>query len=206
MEAGYGLCLKHLAHALTLDVTPPVRGRLVEIEAAKLACLEWELEEALRKSGWEYRPEAPGAEATAWRRALLKFSGLLDRRSLSVRIGLVAFGLLLGLAATLAPPGAVGGRPLRLILVLPDGRVASVLALLAMAGLLVLAQTLPRPRRRRRGDEEDDLIVWEPPRPSPWLLAALLGLVLLPLGVAAAFLWQSPAPLGGSLATTSGRW
>lgn len=54
-----------------------VHGRLVELEAAKLACLEWELEEALRKSGWEYRPEAPGAEATAWRRALLKFSGSL---------------------------------------------------------------------------------------------------------------------------------
>jgi len=29
----------------------------------------------MRKSAWDYRPEAAGTEATSWRRAIAKFSG-----------------------------------------------------------------------------------------------------------------------------------
>jgi hypothetical protein len=77
VDAGYGLCLKHFVRALGLGPAPAIRKALLDIETAKLARLEWELEEACRKSGWQYRPEARGAETTAWRRALLKFSGSL---------------------------------------------------------------------------------------------------------------------------------
>ena len=54
---------------------PRIRQTLVEGEAAKLARLSWELEEMMRKSAWDYRPEAAGTEATSWRRAIAKFSG-----------------------------------------------------------------------------------------------------------------------------------
>lgn len=77
VSGGYGLCLKHFARAMGLAPAPAVRRALVEIEIARLARLEWELEEAARKVGWESRPEAPGTETTAWRRALAKFSGSL---------------------------------------------------------------------------------------------------------------------------------
>jgi hypothetical protein len=75
IDGGYGLCLKHLARALALDPAPAARRALLEIEGAKLARLQWELEEAMRKVGWEWRPEAAGTEASAWRRAVVKFSG-----------------------------------------------------------------------------------------------------------------------------------
>jgi hypothetical protein len=79
VENGYGLCLKHFSRALALDPVPPVRAALIESEAAKLARLQWELEESLRKVSWTWRPEAKGAEQTAWKRAVLKFSGSLAR-------------------------------------------------------------------------------------------------------------------------------
>jgi len=75
VESGYGLCLKHFSRALTLDPPPEVRAIIIEIENAKLAPLQWELEESLRKVAWNFRPEAKGAEAEAWRRATPRFSG-----------------------------------------------------------------------------------------------------------------------------------
>jgi len=77
VERGYGLCLSHFARALALDPPPEIAAALAGIEAARLACLHWELEEASRKSAWRFRPEQGGAERTAWRRALLRFSGSL---------------------------------------------------------------------------------------------------------------------------------
>lgn len=47
------------------------------MERGKLAVLHWELEEAGRKAAWDARPEAKGREGTAWRRAVLRFSGTL---------------------------------------------------------------------------------------------------------------------------------
>ena len=74
-ERGYGLCLKHFSRAMVLRPPHAVRTILAEVEAARLARLQWELEESLRKDAWMYRPEAPGTEHTAWRRAVHRFSG-----------------------------------------------------------------------------------------------------------------------------------
>ncbi len=77
VERGGGLCVRHFRRALALEPPKTVRRVLIEIEVATLARLEWELEEALRKTGWDCRPEAVGAEESAWRRAVIKFSGSL---------------------------------------------------------------------------------------------------------------------------------
>lgn len=73
---GYGLCLRHFSRALALKPSPEVRTMLTEVLAARLACLQWELEESLRKDAWAFRPEAAGREHTAWRRAVDRFSGI----------------------------------------------------------------------------------------------------------------------------------
>lgn len=75
-DQGYGLCAKHFARALALAPGPAARDALVEVEAAKLDCLAWELQEYLRKRAWAARPEAPGAEQNAPARAVVRFSGL----------------------------------------------------------------------------------------------------------------------------------
>lgn len=74
-ERGYGLCLNHFSCAMALGPPPAVRAILAEVEAARLARLQWELEESLRKDAWMYRPEAAGTEHTVWRRAVQRFSG-----------------------------------------------------------------------------------------------------------------------------------
>lgn len=74
-ERGHGLCLKHCARALVLEPSTAIRESLAEVEAARLAQLEWELKECLRKGAWDYRPEAKGTVQTAWRRALARLSG-----------------------------------------------------------------------------------------------------------------------------------
>jgi hypothetical protein len=77
-ENGYGLCLKHLADALDMQPSNEIAGFLLRVESAKLALLEWELEETMRKTAWTARPEAKGSEQSAWHRALARFSGLPD--------------------------------------------------------------------------------------------------------------------------------
>jgi hypothetical protein len=72
---GYGLCLKHFSRATELKPPPAAGTILAEVEAARLSCLQWELEESQRKDAWSNRPEAPGSEHTAWKRAVLRFSG-----------------------------------------------------------------------------------------------------------------------------------
>lgn len=81
LESGYGLCLKHFSRTLAFHPAPAIRSALVEVEAAKLARLHWELEESLRKVAWNVRPEPKGTEQTAWRRAVLRFSGSLKQRA-----------------------------------------------------------------------------------------------------------------------------
>ncbi len=75
-ENGYGLCLRHLADALDMQPSDEIAGFLIRVESAKLALLEWELEETMRKTAWTARPEIKGSEQSAWRRALARFSGL----------------------------------------------------------------------------------------------------------------------------------
>ena len=77
VESSYGLCLKHFSRALALDPSPEIRRVLIDVETSKLTRLQWELEESLRKGAWNWRPEAIGTEGTAWRRAVLRFSGSL---------------------------------------------------------------------------------------------------------------------------------
>jgi hypothetical protein len=74
-EEGYGLCLKHFSRALFLKPSERVRTILMEGEASKLALLQWELEESMRKDAWMFRPEAAGTERTAWIGAVRRFSG-----------------------------------------------------------------------------------------------------------------------------------
>ncbi|MGP3971893.1 hypothetical protein [Streptomyces sp. 6N223] len=63
-ERAHGICLRH---ALAWDgpLPEPVAGVL----AARLAWLEWEVTEALRKQDWHTRHEAKGAEMAVGRRA-----------------------------------------------------------------------------------------------------------------------------------------
>lgn len=75
---GHGLCVRHFDSALALAPPRDVRAFLVESLSAKVAVLEWELEEAIRKNAWSARPEAPGNEQTAWLRALNRFSGAIS--------------------------------------------------------------------------------------------------------------------------------
>jgi hypothetical protein len=76
-ERGYGLCVRHLAGALAADPPSATRALLTQAADARLATLEWELGETMRKNAWQFRPEQHGAEQTAWRRALLRFAGSL---------------------------------------------------------------------------------------------------------------------------------
>ncbi|MEJ2656055.1 MAG: DUF6062 family protein [Desulfobacterales bacterium] len=75
-ENGYGLCLQHLADALDMQPSKEIGRFLIRVESAKLALLEWELEETMRKTAWTARPEIKGSEQSAWHRALARFSGL----------------------------------------------------------------------------------------------------------------------------------
>ena len=74
-DRGHGLCMPHFSRALTRVPKRELRTLLLRTQSAKLACLAWEVEEARRKAAWFGRPETRGAECTAWRRALGRFSG-----------------------------------------------------------------------------------------------------------------------------------
>jgi hypothetical protein len=74
-ESGYGLCLRHLSRAVALRPLPAIHATLLSVEAAKLAVLDWELDEYLRKTCWGTRPEQAGTEELAWERATRRFSG-----------------------------------------------------------------------------------------------------------------------------------
>jgi hypothetical protein len=74
-QRGYGLCMKHFLRASSSAPNQTVRSLLLRVQSAKLACLEWDLEEARRKDILFARPETPGTERSAWLRALSRFSG-----------------------------------------------------------------------------------------------------------------------------------
>jgi hypothetical protein len=61
-ETGYGLCLKHFVHALSLGPKPAIAEFVVDVHLAKIAQLEWYLGEYLRKRAWSQRPESKGTE------------------------------------------------------------------------------------------------------------------------------------------------
>ena len=68
--------LPHLSRILREDrTTTRICECVIPVERAKLSLLAWEIEESQHKSAWHWRPEAAGDEHTAWRCALLKFSG-----------------------------------------------------------------------------------------------------------------------------------
>jgi hypothetical protein len=79
-QSGHGLCLGHFARALEMQPPAEKAAVLAAVQSARLASLHWELEEAGRKSAWHFRPEGKGAEHTAGRRAMLRFSGSLGAR------------------------------------------------------------------------------------------------------------------------------
>jgi hypothetical protein len=72
---------------------------------------------------------------------------------------------------------------------IPDWLHVAIFGLFTLVTLLVLTLLFPRGLRRRKEDEEEFELVYEGPKPSVWVLVLLLGLTLLPLGVAGYLLW-----------------
>lgn len=70
-EAGHGLCVRHVRR-LASGTAAQVAHRLVD---ARLAVLQWELEEIRRKYAWECRHEPAGPEQDAWLRGLAQIDG-----------------------------------------------------------------------------------------------------------------------------------
>ncbi len=70
-EAGHGLCVRH-ARRLASGAAAQVTGQLVD---ARLAVLQWELEEIRRRYAWECRHEPAGPEHDAWLRGLAQIDG-----------------------------------------------------------------------------------------------------------------------------------
>lgn len=100
-------------------------------------------------------------------------------------------GLIVGVAALL--PAGETRSPVapaaRLIVRLPEPLAAMVMALLTLAALLLFLRLLPRDVRRRRKEDDEIELCYEPPKMSPWLVLALWMLLLAPVGVVAYALW-----------------
>lgn len=73
VAASSGLCVAHVERVLTA-ASPAAAIRLRALELRRLAQLQAELEEIVRKNDYRFRGEAWGAERDAWQRALLKLS------------------------------------------------------------------------------------------------------------------------------------
>lgn len=71
LETDAGLCVPHVAQIVTASDSP-VAARVLQLESAKLAALQAELEEIVRKNDYRFRGEAWGEERNAWKRALDK--------------------------------------------------------------------------------------------------------------------------------------
>ena len=71
VESGSGLCVAH-AEAVMATAKPAAATRLRELELRRLALLQTELEELIRKNDYRFRGETWGAERDAWQRALQK--------------------------------------------------------------------------------------------------------------------------------------
>lgn len=114
-------------------------------------------------------------------------------------------GLILAVAGLVGPRSGIGGRPMRALLHLPDPVLAFLAASAALAVVVLLALLVPRGiRRRRKGDEEFEL-VYEQPKVSPWALAGLWVLLVLPVAVGAYLFWSGAPWLEHALSETAGR-
>ena len=71
MEAGGGLCVAHTDQVSSL-AAPAAAARLRQSEERRLAVLQSELEEIIRKNDYRFRGETWGAERDAWLRAIQK--------------------------------------------------------------------------------------------------------------------------------------
>ncbi len=71
LDANAGLCVSHVEQLLAC-AAPPAAQRLHQREIERLAALQAELEEIVRKNDHQFRGEAWGPEKDAWRRALDK--------------------------------------------------------------------------------------------------------------------------------------
>jgi hypothetical protein len=103
-----------------------------------------------------------------------------------------AAGLALAIAATAEPDqGASGGSiARRLIIELPDWVKVVMLLVLGLAALLLLAQIVRMPQRRRKSEEGFELYR-EPPKFTLADYAMLALLAALPFAMAGAVLWLS---------------
>jgi hypothetical protein len=69
-RADGGLCLPHLRRTLALDPSPAAFAFLQETTRARLAALEGELDEFIRKYDHRFRREEWGEERDSWQRAI----------------------------------------------------------------------------------------------------------------------------------------
>jgi len=105
---------------------------------------------------------------------------------------------MLAFVATVGPPNGpvVGPPPMRLVITLPDWLQMAIFGLFTLVTLLVLALLFPRGLRRRGKKDEDAFeFVHEAPKLSPWVSVLLLGLTLLPLGLAGYLIWVRWTPV-----------
>ena len=104
-----------------------------------------------------------------------------------------------GLAVAFAALGGLrqapsAGAAVRVALELPDPLVAGVVALITLAGLVMLGVLFGRRRPRRRPGEEEFELYHEPPKVSPWVVALVLFMDLVPLALLIVLLWSGWAP------------
>jgi hypothetical protein len=72
LEEGTGLCVAHTEGVMAAATLPLAATRLRDLETRRLALLQAELEEIIRKNDYRFRGETWGAERDAWQRALQK--------------------------------------------------------------------------------------------------------------------------------------
>ena len=132
-------------------------------------------------------------------------SARVHRKWSSVGWGVLTVGgLLVALIATSGPPGApvTGAPPVRVVIELPDPLKATVFGLFVLTTLLLFVLLVPRiPRRRRKADDEWELVI-EHPKVSPWMVCALLALGLLPVALGGYLLWHEWPTLAPSVAAS----
>jgi hypothetical protein len=73
LESGDGLCVAHAGQVMA-RAKPALAARLRQLETARLAALQAELQAIIRKNDYRFRGEPWGAEKDAWRRALRKIT------------------------------------------------------------------------------------------------------------------------------------
>jgi hypothetical protein len=78
LEGSAGLCLPHFGKALGGAQTEAQAAELLRLEEAKLAALDAELAELIRKNDYRFRDEAIGAEGDSWKRAVRMVVGEQD--------------------------------------------------------------------------------------------------------------------------------